>query len=134
MEKRLAYYGIDNNSGEVMLSENAYKMKVMGCWIGKAIGADAVLVVEVVDYRLSAISGSSLHSGWLETRARLYDSAGDDRRRGYRNVPMIGCCDGNDIDRFVFEHPAIIAIASNRFVAALELFYPFIQDLAIDIA
>ena len=44
--------------------------------IAKAMDADAVLVVEIVNYKLSAISGSSLHTGWLESRASLYDSTG----------------------------------------------------------
>ena len=43
----------------------------------KALGADAVLVVDIVDYKLSAITGSNLYTGLLQTRSTLYDSAGE---------------------------------------------------------
>jgi len=45
--------------------------------VAKALGADAVLVVDIVDYKLSAITGSSLYTGLLRARATLYDATGE---------------------------------------------------------
>ena len=44
--------------------------------IAKSLGADAVLVVDIVDYNLSAITGSSIYTGLVRSQSTLYDSTG----------------------------------------------------------
>ena len=44
--------------------------------LAKTFGADAVMIVEITKYNLSAITGSSFYTGFLQSKATLYNSAG----------------------------------------------------------
>ncbi|MBA7477519.1 hypothetical protein ES707_12930 [subsurface metagenome] len=88
----------------------------------------------------SAVLASEIHQqaafvdGVAERFFHVHILACDNRCRGDRHVPMVGRCDGDDIDGFVFEHPAIVPVAGDLFVAVLVLFYPLIQDIAVYVA
>ena len=44
--------------------------------LAKTFGADTVMIVEITNYNLSGITGSSFYTGSLQTKATLYNSAG----------------------------------------------------------
>ena len=44
--------------------------------LAKTFGADAVMIVEMTKYKLSAITGSGFYTGLLQSKATLYNSSG----------------------------------------------------------
>ncbi len=64
----------------------------------------------------------------------IYIFACYNRERSQRHVPMVRRRNGNHIDRFVFEHPAIVGVGIDLLIAVFELLDFAVQDIAVHIA